>query len=173
MKLLNRLRVVFNNDAARTVKASGKAATEPASERRKNRRVDARKGTRVLIIDDSPKVLTYLKKVFASAGYVPLIAGNAERGLNIARSQHPDLVVMDVILPGMDGFATLRHIRRDPVVRDLPVIMMSGTEQASEQIYVKRIGADGFIRKPFSRFELFSHIEPMLDQDRVPRRTRA
>lgn len=117
-------------------------------------------------------MLTYLKKVFASAGYVPLIAGNAERGLNIARSQQPDLVVMDVILPGMDGFATLRHIRRDPVVRDLPVIMM-GTEQATEQIYVKRIGADGFIRKPFSRFELFSHIEPMLDQDRVPRRKRA
>ena len=135
----------------------------PLQDRRKNPRVDARKGTRVLIIDDSPTILAFVKKMFASAGYVTLVAPDAERGLHLARTERPDLVVLDVIMPGMNGFAALRHIRHDPEVKHLPVIMMSGNEQATEQFYVMRIGADGFMKKPFSRFDLFSRIERMLD----------
>jgi twitching motility two-component system response regulator PilH len=144
-------------------------STNP-TDRRKNPRIDARKGTRVLIIDDSPTVLMYLRKMFSSSGYEPLIAANAERGLEILRAENPDLVVLDVIMPGMNGFAALRQIRRDPLVKDLPVIMMSGNEQATEQFYVMRIGADGFMKKPFSRFDVFSRIEKLLDANLVPRR---
>lgn len=173
MRLFDQLKAVFFGQPAKADRAAlGGEPTQPL-ERRKKPRVDARKGTRVLIIDDSPTVLTYLRKMFASAGYVPLLAANAERGLHMARRVHPELVVLDVIMPGMNGFAALRHIRRDPEVRDVPVIMMSGNEQASEQFYVMRIGADGFMKKPFSRADLFGRIEPMLDEDAVPRRPRA
>jgi twitching motility two-component system response regulator PilH len=144
-------------------------STNP-TDRRKNPRIDARKGTRVLIIDDSPTVLMYLRKMFSSSGYEPLIAANAERGLEILRAENPDLVVLDVIMPGMNGFAALRQIRRDPLVKNLPVIMMSGNEQATEQFYVMRICADGFMKKPFSRFDVFSRIEKLLDANLVPRR---
>lgn len=176
MKLLDRLKSVFT----KAPEIPESAAVAPVvvesvkpNERRKNPRIDARKGTRVLIIDDSPTVLTFLKKVFASAGYVPLLAANAERGLQMAKSEQPDLVVLDVIMPGMNGFAALRHIRRDPEVKHLPVLMMSGNEQATEQFYVMRIGADGFMTKPFSRFDIFSRIEKMLDANLVPRRIAA
>jgi twitching motility two-component system response regulator PilH len=81
--------------------------------------------------------------------------------------------MLDVILPGMSGFAALRHLRRDPEVGQVPVIMMSRNQQATEQIYVKRIGADDIMKKPFSRFDLFSRIEQMLDENRVPRRNPA
>ena len=70
----------------------------------------------------------------------------------------------------MNGFTALRMIRRDPLTRDIPVIMMSGNEQAMEQFYGSRIGADDFMKKPFSRDELFFRIENLLDNDCVPRR---
>ena len=72
----------------------------------------------------------------------------------------------------MNGFTALRAIRRDPLIRDIPVIMMSGNEQAMEQFYGSRIGADDFMKKPFSRDELFFRIEQLLDDDFVPRRVK-
>ncbi len=176
MKLLGMLKAIFAkapvSPEAPTVEPVVAESVNP-TERRKNPRIDARKGTRVLIIDDSPTVLTYLRKMFSSSGYEPLIAANAERGLEILRTEKPDLVVLDVIMPGMNGFAALRQIRRDPLVKNLPVIMMSGNEQATEQFYVMRIGADGFMKKPFSRFDVFSRIEKLLDVDLIPRRQAA
>ena len=173
MKLLGFLKSIFvktpESSEISTVAPILPESTYPI-ERRKNPRIDARKGTRVLIIDDSPTVLTFLRKMFSSSGYEPLIAANAERGLEMIHSNKPDLVVLDVIMPGMNGFAALRHIRRDPLVKNLPVIMMSGNEQATEQFYVMRIGADGFMKKPFSRFDVFSRIEKLLDTNLVPRR---
>jgi CheY-like chemotaxis protein len=140
-------------------------------ERRRRPRIDARKGTRVLVIDDSPTILVFLRKMFSSTGYVTLEAADADQGLRMVQSERPDLVILDVIMPGTNGFAALRHMRRDPGMRDVPVIMMSGNEQATEQFYLMRIGADGFMKKPFTRFDLFSRIEPLLDDKLVPRRT--
>jgi twitching motility two-component system response regulator PilH len=173
MGLFNRIRAVFKHAPEQSEIAPALVETTYPQNRRKNPRIDARKGTRVLIIDDSPTVLTFMRKAFSSAGYVPLVAATAERGLEMVHTEHPDLVVLDVILPGMNGFAALRHIRRDPEVRHVPVIVMSGNEQATEQFYVMRIGADGFMTKPFSRFDIFSRIEKMLDANLVPRRIAA
>ena len=66
--------------------------------------------------------------------------------------------------------AALRIMRRDPATRDIPVIMISGNEHATEQFYAQRIGADDFMKKPFSRSEVFARIEKLLDADRVPKR---
>ncbi len=178
MKLIHQLQEVLHRPPEKQKEAPAVASnaeehTTLPENRRKRPRINARQGIRVLIIDDSPRVLTYLGKLFRSAGYVPLLAGSAERGLRMARSEHPDLVMLDVILPGMCGFAALRHLRRDPEVGQVPVIMMSANEQATEQIYVKRIGADDFMKKPFTRYDLFSRIEQLLDENRVPRRNPA
>lgn len=176
MKLFGILKsIFFNTPETPEVSTAAPVVAESTNpnDRRKNPRIDARKGTRVLIIDDSPTVLTFLRKMFSSTGYEPLIAANAERGLEIMRAENPDLVVLDVIMPGMNGFAALRQIRRDPLIKNLPVIMMSGNEQVTEQFYVMRIGADGFMKKPFSRFDVFSRIEKLLDANLVPRRQEA
>jgi twitching motility two-component system response regulator PilH len=140
-------------------------------ERRKRARVDAREGTRVLIVDDSRTIVTALRKFLRSAGYETLEAMDAEMGLAMMREHRPELVFLDIVLPGMNGFAALRAIRRDPDLRDIPVIMMSGNEQAVEQFFGTRIGADDFMKKPFSRYEIFFRIERLLDNNLTPRRT--
>jgi twitching motility two-component system response regulator PilH len=143
---------------------------EAVTERRKRVRVNAREGTKVLIIDDSKTIVMALKKFLRSAGYETLEALYAESGLALMQEQKPELVFLDIVLPGMNGFAALRTIRRDPQLRDIPVIMMSGNEQAMEQFFGTRIGADDFMKKPFSRYEIFFRIERLLDENLVPRR---
>ena len=141
-----------------------------AHERREKARVNARPRTRMLVIDDSATIVALLARMLRQNDYEVLEAADAESGLELARDQTPELIFLDIVLPGMDGFAALRQLRRDPYTRDIPVIMISGNEQATEQFYVHRIGADDFMKKPFSRAEVFARIERLLDSQRVPRR---
>ncbi|WP_417068307.1 response regulator [Niveibacterium terrae] len=159
---------------------SGPPPTEPAgdqkgeepvrADRRRQERVDARAGTRVLIIDDSPTIIAALRKFLRTAGFKTFEALDAESGIAVARREKPELIFLDIVLPGMNGFAALRTLRRDPELRGIPVIMMSGNEQATEQFFGSRIGADDFMKKPFSREEVFARIARLLDEDRIPRR---
>ena len=146
------------------------ASASPGPERRGKARTNARPGTRMLVIDDSATIVALLSRMLRQNDYHVLEASDAEQGLDIARNQSPELVFLDIVLPGMDGFAALRQLRRDPQTRDIPVIMISGNEQATEQFYVHRIGADDFMKKPFSRAEVFARIERLLDANRVPKR---
>nr|WP_275672699.1 response regulator [Thermomonas flagellata] len=147
-------------------------------ERRQKPRRNARPGTRMLVIDDSPTIVALLKRMLQQNQYAVLEAGDAESGIELARREVPDLIFLDIVLPGMDGFNALRALRRDERTRHIPIIMISGNAAATEQFYVQRIGADDFMKKPFSRAEVFSRIEALLDADDVPRhqarpRTRA
>ena len=162
------------------VPAAPAPSAEPASapnpsgpERRGKSRLNARPGTRMLVIDDSATIVALLSRMLRQNGYEVLEAEDAEKGLDIARTQGPELIFLDIVLPGMDGFAALRQLRRDPLTRHLPVIMISGNEQATEQFYVHRIGADDFMKKPFARAEVFARIERLLDAGQVPRRIAA
>lgn len=138
-------------------------------ERRGRNRRNARAGSRMLVIDDSPTIVALLKRMLQQNQYEVLEAFDAESGIEIARREVPDLIFLDIVLPGMDGFNALRTLRRDPATRDVPIIMISGNAQATEQFYVQRIGADDFMKKPFSRAEVFSRIEPLLDEEGIPR----
>jgi twitching motility two-component system response regulator PilH len=147
------------------------AAVEPyPNERRLRQRRNARAGTRVLLVDDSPTIVALLRKLLRQNGYETLEAGDAETGIALARSEQPDLIFLDIVLPGMNGFAALRALRRDPLTKAIPIVMISGNIAATEQFYVQRIGADDFMKKPFSRAEVFSRIEVLLDAASVPRR---
>ena len=167
MKLFEQVRSLF-----------GKTAAEPPTvpavplplERRVRPRRNARPGTRVLIVDDSPTIVVALRKILRSAGYATVEAPDAEKGVELARTERPELIFLDIILPGMNGFAALRALRRDPSTRQIPVILISGNEQATEQFFGSRIGADDFMKKPFSRFEVFARIERLLDAEAIPRR---
>ena len=139
-------------------------------ERREKPRINAREGTRILIVDDSPTIVALLRKFLQQSGYLTLEAGDAEKGVELARSERPDMIFLDIVLPGMNGFAALRLLRREPGTREIPVVMISGNEQATEQFYAQRIGADDFMKKPFSRAEVFARIERLLDAERVPKR---
>ncbi|HRQ66034.1 MAG TPA: response regulator [Xanthomonadaceae bacterium] len=136
-------------------------------DRRKTERMHAREGLRVLIIDDSATIVAVLSKLMRQNGYEPVGAGDAEQGLEIAMRDVPDLIFLDIVLPGMNGFAALRALRREPITRDIPIIMISGNAQATEQFYAQRIGADDFMKKPFGRAEVFSRIEQLVQSGRL------
>lgn len=142
-------------------------------DRRARKRVDARRGTRVLVIDDSRTVVVALRKMLSTGGFVISEAADGETGLEIAREEGPDLIFLDIVMPGMNGFGVLRALRRDLPTQSIPVIMMSGNEHAIEQFFGSRIPADDFMKKPFSRQEVFARIEGLLDERLVPRRQAA
>jgi twitching motility two-component system response regulator PilH len=167
MSILRHFRSIVGSKQEEPV--AGKTASE-WSDRRQRQRVNAREGTRVLVIDDSPTIVAALRKILRSAQYEVLEAGDAETGLQIAQAEQPELIFLDIVLPNMNGFAALRLMRRDPTLARIPVIMISGNEQATEQFYANRIGADDFMKKPFSRYEVFARIEQLLDPQRIPQR---
>jgi DNA-binding response OmpR family regulator len=147
--------------------ANAIAAVAPGTvERRNRKRKNARQGASALIIDDSPTVVAALRRILRSVGYVTNEAGDAEQGLALLAQTKPDLIFLDIVLPGMNGFGALRAIRKDPTTQHIPVIMISGNEHATEQFYANKIGADDFMKKPFSRYEVFAHIEMLLDANR-------
>ena len=147
-----------------------KVEEESIPERRVRKRINPREGCRILIIDDSQTIVTALKRVLQSAGCSPITALDAASGLKLVLSHHPELIFLDIVMPGINGFAALRALRRDERTKHIPIIMMSGNEQATEQFFGARIGADDFMKKPFSRHEIFARIEHLLDENQVPRR---
>ncbi len=154
-----------------TAAAAPEEPERDGPERRDRVRRKPREGTRVLVIDDSPTIVALLKRMLQQNQLTVLEAFDAESGIEIARREVPDMIFLDIVLPGMDGFRALRTLRRDPITKDLPIIMISGNAQATEQFYVQRIGADDFMKKPFSRAEVFNRIEALLDEDCIPRHT--
>jgi DNA-binding response OmpR family regulator len=169
MSFFNRFRTLTKKEEPST-DASLASPLQAAIERRLRKRKNARQGATALIIDDSPTVVAALRKILRSAGYITQDAGDAEQGLAMLTEAKPDVIFLDIVLPGMNGFGALRVIRKDPTTQHIPVIMISGNEHATEQFYANRIGADLFMKKPFSRYEVFAHIEMLLDANRELRR---
>ena len=169
MSFFDRFRTLTKKEETRPDSALA-TPLQAAIERRMRKRKNARQGATALIIDDSPTVVAALRKILRSAGYITHDAGDAEQGLALLTEIKADIIFLDIVLPGMNGFGALRTIRKDPATQHIPVIMISGNEHATEQFYANRIGADLFMKKPFSRYEVFAHIEMLLDVNRELRR---
>ena len=157
-------------EAPATTEQTSTQSSSPLIDRRRAVRVDAREGLRILIIDDSATVVATLGKMLRQAHYETAGAGDAETGIEFARNEKPDLVFLDIVLPGMSGFDALRTLRKDEATRTIPIVMISGNAQATEQFYVRRIGADDFMKKPFGREEVFARIQALVEAERLPRR---
>ena len=144
--------------------------TGQVPDRRVTPRLNARTDLNIVVIDDSPTVCAVLRKHLQSIGLQVRVAGDAESGIEMILANRPDLIFLDIVLPKMNGFSALRVLRRNTLTREIPIIMISGNEQATEQFFGSAIGADDFMKKPFSRAEVFGRIERLLDDDLMPRR---
>jgi twitching motility two-component system response regulator PilH len=167
MGIMQRLMRLFGNAPAQDAEAEVPA---DGTERRVKERRLAVAGMKVLIIDDSTTIVALLRRMMRQNEFETFEAGDAEAGIELARSEVPHLIFLDIVLPGMNGFNALRVLRRDPLTKDIPIIMISGNEQATEEFYVHRIGADDFMKKPFARAEVFARIERLMDDSGTPRR---
>ena len=144
-----------------------------AGDRREASRSGMPRGATVLVVDDSATIRAVLGKMLAQDGHVVLKAPDGPSAIELARSELPDLIFLDIVLPGMNGFAVLRTLRRDPLTQAIPIVMISGNLQATEQFYVQRFGADDFMKKPFGRGEVFARLQHLTQSGRLVVRERA
>lgn len=143
-----------------------------ATERRGLPRDGEPKAAHVLVVDDSPTICAVLGKMLNQAGYSVITAGDGEKAIALACSEQPDLIFLDIVMPGLSGFDVLRTLRREPLTHGIPIVMISGNLQATEQFYVQRFGADDFMKKPFGRGEVFARIQSLSKSGRLVVRER-
>src|SRR3954454_19712407 len=119
----------------------------------------------VLVVDDEPRLLDLLTSVLESAGFEVVEASDGDEALAALREQMPDLVLLDVMLPGRDGFEILKEIRE---ISGVPVIMLTVQAGESDKVRGLELGADDYIAKPFGHRELISRVKAMLRRARMP-----
>ena len=117
---------------------------------------------KILIIDDSQAQLYSLKSIVEEEGHEVFTAKDCEHGLDAAKSQHPDLILLDIIMPGMSGFQLNRKLHNIAETRKIPVIFVSIKNQESDIAWGLRQGAKAFITKPVNKKELLSAINEVL-----------
>ena len=113
---------------------------------------------RVLIVDDSPTEMHILSKLMEKLGHTVMIAKNGEEGVVTAKKQQPDLILMDVVMPGINGFQATRQLHRDDGTKNIPVIIVSTKDQATDKMWGQRQGAKGYVTKPVEEQELIDTI---------------
>lgn len=136
-------------------------------ERRKHRRITPRQGASVLIVDDSTTIRFVMSKMLWESGYHVIEAPNGREGINMAIEHKPDLIFMDVVMPGINGFQATRMLRKHNNTQGTPIIIISGNKQAVEQFWAGKIGANDYMEKPFNRGEFFHRLEKVLYPQKV------
>jgi twitching motility two-component system response regulator PilH len=116
----------------------------------------------ILIIDDSPTDVKVFSNLLEKHGHQVSSAGTAEDGIELARRDRPDLVIMDVILPGMNGFQATRTLSRDASTSDIPVIIVSTKNMETDRVWGLRQGAKDYLVKPPTERDLISRINQLL-----------
>lgn len=120
---------------------------------------------RILIIDDSPTETHYVTGILTRHGHEVSSADSAELGLSKVRSEHPDLVLMDVVMPGLNGFQATRQLTRDPDTADIPIIILTTKNQETDRVWGQRQGAKDYLTKPVEEKLLIASINNVLGQD--------
>ena len=113
---------------------------------------------KVLIVDDAQVDRQHLERVLASAGHHVLLAETAEQGIARARTERPDVILMDVNMPDLDGFAATRQLKADAATRDIPVIFVTGKNQKADIAWGRMLGAKGYVGKPYSTEEILAQL---------------
>ncbi|MFZ5502709.1 MAG: response regulator [Pseudomonadota bacterium] len=113
---------------------------------------------RVLVVDDSATERHILSEILIKQGFEVTFAENGEAGVARAKNDKPDLVIMDVVMPGMNGFQATRAITKDPETEHIPVIICTTKDQETDKVWGKRQGAKDYVTKPINAAELLAKI---------------
>ena len=117
---------------------------------------------RVLIVDDDPDILVLVSYHMQLEGYEALRAGTGRQALEIVSQENPDLIILDLMLPDLDGIEVCRNLRRDENSRNIPVIMLSARTEEADRVMGLETGADDYVTKPFSPKELILRVRSIL-----------
>jgi CheY-like chemotaxis protein len=119
-------------------------------------------GKTILIVEDEPKNMTLTRDLLKISGYETIEAWDGAQGVEKAKSAHPNLILMDIMMPKMDGYAACNAIKADQSTKNIPVVMLTAVGFDLNKKLAKQMGADGYVTKPFSRQQLMDAISPLL-----------
>lgn len=117
---------------------------------------------RILIVDDSPSQLVGIKRIVEKLGHDTVTAEDGAAGVEAAKRELPDLVLMDVVMPNLNGFQATRSITRDPSTRHIPVVLVTTKDQDTDRVWGMRQGAKAYITKPFNEADLAEVLGQLL-----------
>ena len=117
----------------------------------------------ILVVDDSPTETHIIRGIVESGGYTVITAENGESGIEEAKRNQPDLILMDVVMPGLNGFQATRQLNKTPETSDIPVIMVTTKDQATDKAWAMRQGARDYVVKPVAAAELLGKIKTALE----------
>jgi DNA-binding response OmpR family regulator len=123
--------------------------------------------SKILVVDDEQSIVDVLAYNLTKAGHQSLIARDGEQALRLARAEQPDLVILDLMLPGTDGLDVCRELRKDS---DLPIIMLTAKDEEVDRVVGLELGADDYVVKPFSVRELMARVKSVLRRAHAPRK---
>ncbi len=113
----------------------------------------------ILVVDDSPTDVALLLAALRPKGFRLLSAADGDEALETARREHPDLVLLDVILPGMNGFQVCRQLKAEAATRDIKIVLVTSKTQPSDRFWGLKQGADEYLTKPFTPEQLLGAVE--------------
>ena len=125
-------------------------------------------GKRILVVDDDPTSLKLLDLILSKEGYQVMTASNGLEALRKARLESPDLLILDVMLPGFDGFEICHRLRTEPATATMPIMMLSSKQQKSDQDAASKVGANAFLAKPVDRTALLTKVTELLGDQKPP-----
>lgn len=118
--------------------------------------------TRVLIVDDSPTETYVLREMLEKHDYEVTVAENGEDGIRQAHESAPDVILMDIVMPGVNGFQATRKLSKDPATATIPIVIISTKDQDTDRIWGMRQGARDYISKPVTEQELLEKVQAAL-----------
>lgn len=117
---------------------------------------------RVMIVDDSPTDVQNIRSMLLKAGHQPIEASGGQDALDRIQKEKPDLVIMDVVMPGVNGFQATRQLARDPLTTKIPILVVSSKSQESDRMWALRQGAKDYLVKPIKEAELLAKLKVLL-----------
>ena len=117
---------------------------------------------RILIVDDSPTEIHVLKNILDKNGFETLTAQSGEEGIETAKREQPDLVLMDVVMPGLNGFQATRQLARGAETSSIPIIIVTTKDQETDRVWGMRQGAKDYITKPVTEGDLVGKVKAAL-----------
>lgn len=119
---------------------------------------------KILLIDDEPEILKVLAKRLQDAGFEVITAADGIEGLDKARATSPDLILLDILMPKIDGFDVCRLLKFDDRYKNIPIILLTAKTQDADKETGKKVGANGYITKPFESSDLIAKIKELIGE---------